>query len=181
MERAVTDILHRVELHGTDQGREVMVRNFLPWCGEQLKQGRELVVEARLLDDDITEKQRAFFHAVVLEEFHLYARTNGVQYPREIWKAYLKERFLGFKVVTSVDPTTGKTRRLRHRVSTESLGIRRYAQFVDECIAFAATDCGFEVSEPLPPELRGTRRRALAIERGDVDADTGEIHEEEHA
>jgi hypothetical protein len=68
MERAVTDILHRVELHGTDQGREVMVRNFLPWCGEQLKQGRELVVEARLLDDDITDKQRGYLHGGVLTQ-----------------------------------------------------------------------------------------------------------------
>jgi len=72
---------------------------------------------------------------------------------------------------------TGKKRRLRHRVSTEELGIRRYAAFVDECIAFAATDCGFEVSEPLPPELRGTRARARAIENNQVDQDTGEILE----
>ena len=35
----------------------MLARNLLPWIGEQLKQGRELVVEARLLDDDITDKQ----------------------------------------------------------------------------------------------------------------------------
>jgi hypothetical protein len=173
----MTDILHRVELHTPEQGRAVLTQNMLPWIGEQLKQGRELVLEARLLDDDITEKQRAYFHAVVLQEFHLYARPNGEQFPVEVWKRYLKEKFLGFKVVTSMDPMTRKTRRLRHRVSTEELGIRRYAAFIDECIAFAATDCGFEVSEPLPPELRGTRARARAIERGDVDPD-GVIKEE---
>ena len=176
----MTDLLHRVELHTVDQGREVMLRNFLPWCGQQLAQGRELVIEARLLDDDITQKQRAFFHAVVLEEFHLYARPNGEQFPREVWKRYLKEKFLGFKVITSIDPMTLKKTRLRYRVSTEELGIRRYAQFIDECIAFAATDCGFEVSEPLPPELRGARRRHEAIRGGRVDKETGEIREEEH-
>lgn len=173
----MTDILNRVELHTPEQARDVLVKHTLPWVGEQLKQGRELVAEFRLLDDDITQKQRGYFHAVILEEFHLYARPNGEQFPREVWKRFLKEKFLGFKVVTSIDPMTGKKRRLRHRVSTESLGIRRYAQFCDECIAFAATDCGFEVSEPLPPELRGTRARAKAIESGNVDADTGEILE----
>jgi hypothetical protein len=169
------DILYRCELHEPEQARQVLKDRALPWIGEQLKQGRELVLEARLLDDDITDKQRAYFHAVVIEEFHLYARPNGEQFPREVWKRFLKERFLGFKVVTSIDPMTGKKRRLRHRISTEELGIRRYAQFVDECIAFAAADCGFEVSEPLPPELRGTRARARAIENGNVNADTGEL------
>jgi hypothetical protein len=173
----VTDILNRVELHTPEQARDVLVKHTLPWVGEQLRQGRELVAEFRLLDDDITQKQRGYFHAVVLEEFHLYARPNGEQFPREVWKRFLKEKFLGFKVVTSIDPMTGKTRRLRHRVSTESLGIRRYAQFIDECIAFAATDCMFTISEPLPPELRGTRARARAVERGNVDAETGEIME----
>lgn len=51
----MTDLLHRVELHDPEQGRAVLTRSMLPWIGEQLKQGRELVLEARLLEDDITE------------------------------------------------------------------------------------------------------------------------------
>lgn len=174
----MTAILHRVQLHTPEQGRAVLKQNLLPWIGEQLHQGHELVIEARLLEDDITTRQRAFFHAVVLEEFHLYARPNGEQFPREVWKRYLKERFLGFKDVTYIDPMTGKKRRLRHRISTEELGIRGYAKFIDQCIAFASTDCGFTVSEPLPPELRGTRARAKAIEhtpKTTIDMETGEI------
>jgi hypothetical protein len=170
-------ILHRVELHTPEQARAVLTRNMLPWIGEQMKQGRELVLEARLLDDDITDKQRAYFHAVVLHELSEFARPGGVKHAPEVWKVYLKERFLGFKVITSIDPLTGKKKRLRHRISTEGLGVRRYAQFIDECCAFAATDCGVEISEPLPPELRGTRARARAIERGAVDAETGELLE----
>lgn len=173
----MSEILLRVELHDEDQTRDVLTRTAYPWIKDQLRQGRELVAEFRLLDDDITEKQRAYFHAVVIEEFHLYARPNGERFPREVWKRYLKERFLGFKVVTSIDPMTGKKRRLRHRVSTETLGIRGYASFIDECIAFAATDCGFEVSEPLPPELRPGRRKSTARPNEVVDAETGEITE----
>lgn len=174
----MSDILNRVTLHSPEQARQVLVQHTLPWVGEQLKQGRELVAEFRLLDDDITDRQRSFFHAVVLAEFSLYAKTaDNAKYPPEVWKVYLKEKFLGFKTITSIDPMTRKVRRLRHRISTESLGVRRYAQFIDECIAFAGTDCGLTISEPLPPELRGTRRRAKAMEQGKVDAETGEITE----
>jgi hypothetical protein len=168
---SVNDILHRVELHTPKQGRSVLTQNLLPWIGEQLKMGRELVLEAKLLDDDITQRQRGYFHAVLLAELSEFVRPGGVKHAPEVWKVFLKEKFLGFKVITSMDPITGKTRRLRHRVSTESLGIRGYAKFIDECIAFAATDLNYTVSEPLPPELRGTRARAKAIEAGRVDAD----------
>lgn len=171
------EILLRAELRNPDQARTHLKAVVLPWIGQQLEQGRELVLEARLREDDITQRQRAYFHAVVLEEFHLYARPNGQQFPPEVWKTYLKEKFLGFKVVTSIDPMTGGKRRLRHRISTEDLGIRAYAHFIDQCIAFAATDCGFEVSQPLPPELRQGRRRPQP-KHEHVDPETGEITEE---
>jgi len=47
----MTDILLRVELHTQDQARAVLKAHALPWVGEQLKQGRELVAEFPLLDD----------------------------------------------------------------------------------------------------------------------------------
>jgi hypothetical protein len=168
----MNDLLHRVELHSPEQARAVLTRNLLPWIGEQLTQGRELVVEARLLEDDITQRQRGYFHAVLLAELSEFVRPGGVKHAPEVWKTYLKEKFLGFKVVTSLDPITGKTRRLRHRISTESLGIRGYAAFIDQCVAFAATDLNYTVSEPLPPELRGTRKRT-AKER--ANQETGEL------
>ena len=62
------DILNRVELRTAEQARAVLAQLTLPWVGEQLKAGRELVAEFRLLDDDITERQRAYLHAVVLTE-----------------------------------------------------------------------------------------------------------------
>ena len=49
----MSDILYRAELHNPEQASAVLARNT-PWVGEQLKQGRELVAEFRLLDDDIT-------------------------------------------------------------------------------------------------------------------------------
>jgi hypothetical protein len=171
----MNDLLHRVELHSPDQARAILTRNLLPWIGEQLTQGRELVVEARLLEDDITDKQRGFLHGVVLTEIALYARPGGVQHDMKTWKEYFRAEWLGFKVVTSVNPITGRKVRRRVRVSTEDLGIRAMAEYIDRIIAFAATDLGVTVSEPLPPELRGTRRKRTAAEM--ADQSTGEIPE----
>jgi hypothetical protein len=173
----VTELLHRVVLRTVDQGREVMARNFLPWVGEQLRQDRELVIEARLLDDDVTDKQRAYLHGVVLAEIAQFARPGGVQHDMKTWKEYFRSEWLGFNVVTSVNPLTGRKVRRRVRVSTEDLGVRAMAEYIDRIIAFAATELGVQVSEPLPPELRPQRRRARAVEQGMVDKETGEIQE----
>ncbi len=167
----MTDILLRQELHTLEQGRAVLKSRVLPWVGEQLTLGRELVVEVRLLEDDITHKQRAYLHAVVLTEIAQYARPNGQSFPMPVWKEHFREAWLGFTLVTFINPLTGKKSRRRVRKSTEDLGIRAMAEYIDRIIAFAATDLGVVISEPLPPELRGKRQR----DRAPVDKETGEV------
>ena len=51
----MSDILLRAELHEPEQAHKALAGYVWPWAKEQLRQGRELVLEARLLDDDITE------------------------------------------------------------------------------------------------------------------------------
>jgi hypothetical protein len=168
------ELLHRVELHEPEQARAILTRNLLPWIGEQMKQGRELVLEARLLDDDITQRQRGYLHAVVLTEIARFAVVNGQRFDMRVWKEHFRSEFLGFKVVSSVNPLTGRKLRRRVRISTEDLGIRAMADYIDRIIAFAATELGVTVSEPLPPELRPGRRKPAAA-REHTDAETGEI------
>lgn len=170
----MSDILLRVELHNAEQGRQVLTKNALPWVGEQLRQGRALVAEFRLLDDAITEAQRGYLHGVVLEEIHLYARPNGQQFPMKVWKEWFRSRLLPNKRVTSINPMTGKKSRRSVRVSTEDLGVRRLAKYIDEVIAIAADELGVVVSEPMPPHLR-PQRRAKKTEA--IDPETGEILE----
>jgi hypothetical protein len=170
----LTEILNRVELHTPDQARAVLKSHTLPWVGQQLEQGRALVAEFRLLDDDITDKQRRYLHGVVLTEIALYARPNGQQFPMPVWKEHFRAEFLGFKVVTSINPLTGKKVRRRVRISTEDLGVKGMADYIDRICAWAA-GYGITISEPLPPELRLQRRRQKAVERGEVDMDTGEV------
>ena len=112
---------------------------------------------------------------MVLTEIALYARPNGQQFPMRTWKEHFRKEWLGHKTVTNINPITGRKHRTRVRVSTEDLGIKAMAEYIDRIIAFAATELGVVVSEPLPPELRPQRRRQKAVERGEVDMDTGEV------
>lgn len=169
----MSDILMRIELHTPEQAHQTLAQHAWPWAKEQLRQGRELVAEFRLLDDDITDAQRGYLHGVVLTEIAQFARPCGVKHDMKTWKEYFRSEWLGFKVVTSVNPLTGKKARRRVRVSTEDLGVRRLAEYIDRIIAFAATELGVQVSEPLPPHLRPQRRKRAEV----VDQDTGEITE----
>lgn len=169
----MTDILLRVELHTAEQAHDAIARMVWPFAKEQIRQGHELVIEARLLGDAITQAQRGYLHAVVLTEIAQFAIANGEQFPMPVWKEWFRNEFLGFRVVTSINPFTKKKVRRRVRISTEDLGVRALAQYIDRVIAFAATDLGVVVSEPLPPHLRPGRRKAREM----VDQDTGEILE----
>jgi hypothetical protein len=168
----LSEILMRVELHNPQQAHAALSGQAWPWVKAQTIAGRELVAEFRLLDDAITEQQRAYYHGVVLTEIAAFARPNGQQFPLKVWKEHFRAEFLGFKVVTAINPITGRKSRRRVRVSTEDLGVRGYADLIDKVIAFAATELGVTVSEPLPEHLRGTRAKP---KRETVDAETGEI------
>lgn len=170
----MTDILLRIELHNEDQARAVLTGTAHPWIKDQLRQGRELVGEFRLLDDDITERQRGYLHGVVLTEIAQQLAIDGKRHPMKTWKEHLRREFLPDKFVTHTNPFTGRTSKRRVRQSTEDLGVRGMADYIDKCCAWAA-EYGVTISEPLPPELRPTRRRRTAAEM--ADQDTGEILE----
>lgn len=171
----MSDLRYRVELRTPDQAREALARGALPWVGEQLKQGRELVAEFRLLEDDITAAQRGYLHAVVFPDIARQARANGQQFDAKTWKEWYRAEFLGFDVVTSINPFTGKKVRRRVRKSTEDLGVRGMIDYIDRVIAHASTELGVTVSEPLPPHLRPQRRKASP--KGEVNPETGEVME----
>lgn len=161
-------------MHSEDQARAVLTGTAHPWIKEQLRQGRELVGEFRLLEDDITEKQRGYLHGVVLTEIAQQLSPGGQRFPMEVWKEHYRAKFLGFDVVTHIDPFTGRKLRRRVRKSTEDLGVRGMADYIDQIMADVA-EYGITISEPLPPELRPGRRRRTAKDR--ADAETGEITE----
>ena len=135
-----------------------------PWCRSQWAEGHSLQVEIRLHEDAKTDKQRNYYHGVVLEQIALQAMSNGEKYPLISWKEYFRETFLGFKTVTWKNPITGKKVRRKVRISTEELGVRGYSILIDKVTAFAVMELDVRF-----PMTWGE------YERMQVDPDTGEI------
>ena len=111
-----------------------------PWCRSMWAAGHRLQIEIRLHEDAKTDRQRAYYHAVVLKQIAQQARPNGQAYGMRVWKEYFREKFLGFRTVTHKDPMTGKKHRRRVRVSTEDLGVRGYSMLIEKVTAFAVME-----------------------------------------
>lgn len=135
-----------------------------PWCKSMWAAGHRLHVEVRLHEDAKTDRQRAYYHGVVLKSIADQARPNDARFPLAVWKEHFRAEYLGFKTITTRNPITGKKVRRRQRVSTEDLGVKGYSQLIDRVSAFAATELG--VSFPSSFE------QWAAME---IDLDTGEV------
>lgn len=118
-------------------------------------------------EDDITIKQRAFLHAAVFPQIsEQYTFPDGARYTAEVWKEFFRARFLPDKwelrKAMRWDAKTGAMlqakRKTPHRirVSTESLGIKAYSQYIDRVIDAAVLELGV-VFEFRPSEREGVR------------------------
>lgn len=115
--------------------------------------GHATVVEVRTAEDVKTDKQRRYLHGYVLMTIAQQAAPNGQKFDMKTWKEWYRATFLGWKVVTFKDPMTGKKVRRRQRVSTEDLGVKGYAQYIERVTAHAATELGVEfLDEWVDPE-----------------------------
>ena len=123
----------------------------------QLSAGRPVDLEARLHEDTKTDKQRKYLHGYVLLTIARQASVNGQKFDLKTWKEWYRSTFLGWKTVTFKDPFTGKKVRRRQRVSTEDLGVKGYAEYIERVTAHAVTELSVEFFEEW------------------VDPDTGEI------
>lgn len=135
-----------------------------PWCKSMWAAGHRLHVEVRLHEDAKTDRQRAYYHGVVLKSIADQARPNDARFPLAVWKEHFRAEYLGFKTVTTRNPITGKKVRRRQRVSTEDLGVKGYSQLIDRVSAFAATELGVEFPATYA-QWEGMQ----------IDPDTGEI------
>lgn len=171
----MSEILLRVELRDTVQAHLALNAQLWPFVKSHTTANRMLVAEVRLLDDDVTDKQRGYLHAGVLTQIAQEAVVNGERFPMEVWKEWYRSQFLGFKVVTSIDPFTGRKVRRRHRISTEDLGVKGMAEYIDRVIAHASTELGLTMRPPLTKEVRESLKRYA--KREFVDLETGEITE----
>ena len=147
----------RITLHATwtdpAQARSNLTGVVLPWAKQQMDAGRRLALEIRLDEDAKTDRQRRYYHGVVLKQIAKHAAPHGTKFPLAVWKEHFRSEFLGFKTVSTINPLTGKKSRRRVRISTEDLGVRAYSVLIERVTAFAATDLNVEFpSEWIDPE-----------------------------
>lgn len=148
-------------MHNPQQGHEVMSQAFWPWAKSMLAAGHQLRVSAGSLEDHKTDAQRRFLHGVVFKAIAEQVVVDGRRFPLAVWKEYYREKFLGFKTVSIINPVTGKKMRRRQRISTEDLSVKEYAQHIEKVTADAVTAHGVW----FPPDYLT------------IDPETGEIYD----
>lgn len=161
----MSDLCLQVHWREPSQAHASLNGTVVPWARQMIQAGHTVVAEFRLAEDVKTDKQRRYYHGVILKEISLKAKPNGVQYPLAVWKEHFRAEFLGFKTVTTKNPITGKKSRRRMRVSTEDLGVKAYAKLIERVTAFAVTELGVQFSCPTYQHY----------ETLNIDPDTGEI------
>lgn len=160
----MSDLSLTVILHNAEQAAMAIRNVAAPKCREIWATGQLVEATFRTHEDAKTDRQRAYYHGVVLKTIAQQARPNGEQHALAVWKEHFRAEYLGYKTVTTKNPLTGKKIRRRVRVSTEDLGVKGYSQLIDRVSAFAATELG--VTFPASFDQ---------WERMQVDPDTGEV------
>jgi hypothetical protein len=152
-------------MHNPQQGHEVLTKALWPQCKAQLIAGTKLSIEVRPYEEALTEKQRGYYHGVILTEIAQQVKVNGQKFNMPTWKEYFRDKYLGVKRKVFTDPFTGRKVRRSIRVSSEDLGLKGYNRLITLVTAFATTELGVEFSCPSWERWVGM----------DVDPETGEI------
>ncbi len=163
----MNDLVLRAKWINPQQAGASLNGTVVPWCRTMMTAGHRLAVEIRLAEDAKTDRQRAYYHGVILKEIAQQAMANGQKFPMAVWKEHFRNEYLGFKTVSFINPLTGKKSRRRVRNSTERLGVRGYNKLIERVTAFAVTELGVQFSV-----LRWEKYGC-----GPVDLDTGEVAE----
>lgn len=157
-----------------DQAKQAIHGVIAPFCRGQWAQGVErLTVTVEPEDDAKTVQQDRYLWGVVYKEISELGQLAGQKYSPEAYHELMKRLYLPRRVKRV--HVAGRKRAVVTTTigTTVGIGIARMAAFIDDVIAFAATECGVVVSEPLPPHLRPQRRAKREV----VDQETGEVME----
>jgi hypothetical protein len=138
----MTQALH-ITFIDPEQAKKSIIGQIVPYCKAQWAQGVErLCVTVQPQEDELSDRQRRYYHGVILTQIAEQARGNGQSFPMKVWKEHFREVYAGYKWVALIDPITGKKKRRKVRVSSEDFGVRRYSKLIEQVTAFAVTDLG---------------------------------------
>lgn len=108
-------------------------------AGPQAAAKKPLVVTVDVYKARRTGDQNRLLHAL-LNEIAENAVIDGKQYEVEVWKDWIKRRFIGIEEVTLPDGT-----RLDRSMSTTDLNVGEFSELIERVRAWAVNDLGINL------------------------------------
>jgi len=142
-------------IYSDDQAREIFIAAMSHAKALRMN-GERVAISVGPVIDDISAKQRRFFHGPVLTQISEQVRVLGERFVVAVWKEYYRKLFL--PDTWEMRKMPGAKRATPHRVrrSTEDLGVKGYSEYIDRVTAHAATEFGVEFDFD-PSERHGVR------------------------
>lgn len=135
----------------TEEGLKTKFRAAYNHAEMMLRNGESVQLKCGPADEPISIKQRGFLHGAVLPQVaeQAYVGEKRERYTAEIWREYYHRMFIPDRWVMRKLPGAKRATPHRERVSSESLGVRRYSEWIDRIIDHAVVEFGvvFEFKE----------------------------------
>jgi hypothetical protein len=112
-----------------------------------LANGENVLVTVSRALEPISIKQRRFLHGPLLGQISEQARVAGQRFTVDTWKEFFRRLFLGTngaRFEMQRLPGQKKATPRRIQISTETLGVRAYAELIDRVIEYAVTELNVE-------------------------------------
>lgn len=161
-------------LTSRDGARETFVR-AMNHAASMIDNGESVLLSVGPALLPIGVQQRRFLHGPVLTQISEQVRVNGERFTTDIWKRHLKNVILEREPKYEMVKLPGAKRATPRRVyrSTETLGVRAYSKFIDECIDYATLEWSVQFVF-INEEREGVRytppaRKAKAKETAEAD------------
>lgn len=143
---------YRATLRTAAAAREHFV-NAMTLAKTLLDNGEPVLLTVSVALEPVGVQQRKFLHGPVLTQISEQVRVNGERFTTDVWKEYYRRLVLEREPEYVMHKMPGAKRATPRRVrrSTEDLGVRAYAKFIDEVIDHAVAEWGvafrFEMNE----------------------------------
>jgi hypothetical protein len=135
--------------------------------------GKAVEVSVKESEDERSLRANRFYWGYVLKTIAHQASIGGQRYQAEAWHELFKRQFLGYEVKKAT--VAGRRKKLVTRTlrSTSKASVRQFVAYLEQIMAFAATDMGVAWQvEYTVKQIVNSKARGMVI-----DAETGEIVE----
>lgn len=143
---------YRATLRTAEGAREHFI-NAMNLARTMLDNGEQVLLSVTVALEPVGVQQRKFLHGPVLTQISEQVRVAGERFTTDIWKEYFRRLILEREPEYEMVKLPGAKRATPRRVrkSTEKLGVREYAKFIDEVIDTAVAEFNvafrFEMNE----------------------------------